>query len=80
MFTDMNFQTAYTTILICFAIAVVMPIGFRVYLAMENKRRDREQGTHIEAEETRIVHLDTDESLEEVDETDIQNRSFRYIL
>ncbi|KAL4898026.1 major facilitator superfamily domain-containing protein [Aspergillus ambiguus] len=75
-----NYTTAYTEILVCFGITIVLTIIFRVYLDMVNKQRDREQGVHIEAEESRVVHLDTDDSLDEVDETDIQNRSFRYVL
>jgi MFS transporter, ACS family, allantoate permease len=46
----------------------------------ENSRRDKEQGMHINPEETRGVDLHADVSLEQVDETDRQNRSFRYIL
>ncbi|KAF9890765.1 hypothetical protein FE257_005634 [Aspergillus nanangensis] len=75
-----NYKTAYTTILICFAITIVMALGFRVYLQLENRRRDREQGVRIDAEESRPVHVDADEDLDQVDETDKQNRSFRYVL
>ncbi|GES57250.1 pantothenate transporter [Aspergillus terreus] len=75
-----NYTTAYTTILVCFVITIFLVIGLRIYLDLVNKRRDRKQGVHIDAEESRAVHLDTDDSLEEVDETDKQNRSFRYVL
>lgn len=52
----------------------------RFYLSWENGRRDKEQGVHIDPEEVRHVDLETDGDLLNVDETDIQNKSFRYIL
>jgi MFS family permease len=75
-----GYETAYTTILTCFAIAIVMAAGFRVYLAWTNSSRDKSQGVHIDPEETRKIDLHADEGLDRVDETDIQNLSFRYIL
>lgn len=57
-----------------------MLIGLRVYLDLENKRRDHLQGTHISAEDIRDVDLHTDEALIEIDETDRENMSFRYAL
>ncbi|PYI27669.1 MFS general substrate transporter [Aspergillus indologenus CBS 114.80] len=75
-----EYHTAYTTILICFVITIGLAAVLRVYLAWENRRRDREQGVHVRAEEVRRVVLGEDDGLEMVDETDIQNRSFRYIL
>ena len=51
-----------------------------MYLDWENRRRNRLQGVRIDAEEKRAVHLETDEGLADVDETDVQNQSFRYIL
>lgn len=52
----------------------------RFYLAWENNRRDKEQGVQRDPEETRQVDLNTDGTLLDVDETDVQNRNFRYIL
>lgn len=46
----------------------------------ENARRDKEQGIKIDPEETRRIALDTDENVLQVDQTDKQNRSFRYVL
>lgn len=57
-----------------------MVIVFRLYLSWENGRRDKEQGVKINPEDVRHVDLDNDEGLLQVDETDIQNRNFRYIL
>ncbi|RSL95380.1 hypothetical protein CEP52_012069 [Fusarium oligoseptatum] len=73
-------QTAYTTILACFAITIVLVVAMRFYLAWENNRRDKEQGVQRDPEETRQVDLHTDGTLLDVDETDVQNRNFRYIL
>ncbi|KAF7555492.1 hypothetical protein G7Z17_g2110 [Cylindrodendrum hubeiense] len=75
-----NYHTAYTTILVCFAITIVLVIVFRLFLSWENGRRDKEQGVNINPEDVRHVDLDSDEGLLQVDETDIQNKNFRYIL
>ncbi|KAL4808353.1 major facilitator superfamily domain-containing protein [Aspergillus unguis] len=75
-----TYSTAYTTILTCYAIAIVMAALFRVYLSWTNSRRDKAQGVHIDPEETREIDLHVDEELNNVDETDLQNRGFRYIL
>ncbi|KAL4932257.1 major facilitator superfamily domain-containing protein [Aspergillus undulatus] len=75
-----SYGTAYTTILTCYAISIVMAAGFRVYLGWTNSQRDRAQGVHIDPEDHREVDLQADEELEHVDETDLQNKSFRYIL
>ncbi|KAJ4328668.1 hypothetical protein N0V84_000859 [Fusarium piperis] len=72
--------TAYTTILACFSITIVLVVAMLFYLAWENNRRDKEQGVNRDPEETRQVDLNTDGTLLQVDETDIQNRNFRYIL
>lgn len=57
-----------------------MAILLRIYLAWTNSRRDREQGVHVDPEDSRGIDLHADEELEGVDETDMQNRGFRYIL
>ncbi|KAL4882035.1 major facilitator superfamily domain-containing protein [Aspergillus karnatakaensis] len=75
-----GYETAYTTILTCFAIAIVMAALLRVYLSWTNNKRDQAQGVHINPEETREIDLNADEGLDHVDETDIQNVGFRYIL
>ncbi|KAJ6099660.1 hypothetical protein N7467_001195 [Penicillium canescens] len=75
-----NYHTAYTTILVCYAITIGLLVGFRFYLMWENARRDKEQGVKIDPEEVRQISLSPDEEVLQVDETDIQNRSFRYIL
>ncbi|KAF4469791.1 hypothetical protein FALBO_3297, partial [Fusarium albosuccineum] len=75
-----SYHTAYTTILVCFAITIVFVVAMRFYLAWENRRRDNEQGVQRDPEETRHVDLSEDGTLLDVDETDIQNRNLRYIL
>ncbi|KAL4735707.1 major facilitator superfamily domain-containing protein [Aspergillus similis] len=75
-----GYSTAYTTILACYVISIVMAAVFRVYLDWTNKRRDQAQGIHIDPEEHREIDLQADEELDHVDETDIQNQSFRYIF
>lgn len=57
-----------------------MAVGFRVYLDWANNKRDQAQGICIDPEETRKIDLHADEELDHVDETDLQNQSFRYIL
>lgn len=74
-----RYNTAFQGILICNAIATVVMLVLRQYMAWENKRRDREQGVHIDPEvdddgaHSRLVK-------DGVDETDWQNRRFRYYL
>ncbi|KAJ5979558.1 hypothetical protein N7481_006856 [Penicillium waksmanii] len=75
-----NYHTAYTTILVCYAISIGLLVGFRFYLVWENARRDKEQGVKIDPEETRRIEITTDEDINHVDQTDKQNRYFRYIL
>jgi hypothetical protein len=57
-----------------------MILGLRFYLQWENGRRDALQGLFIDAEEVREVDLQTDEALAMLDETDWENKSFRYVL
>ena len=73
-------QTAYTTILACYAITIGLVVVFRFYLMWENSRRDKEQGVKVDPEEVRRVNISTDEDVFQVDQTDKENRSFRYIL
>lgn len=39
-----HYPTAFRTIMICYALVVLMALGLRVYLTFENKRRDRVEG------------------------------------
>jgi MFS transporter, ACS family, allantoate permease len=57
-----------------------MVVAGRMLLSWRNGRRDKDQGVQINPEESRHVDLTTDGTLLSVDETDIQNKNFRYIL
>lgn len=57
-----------------------MILALRFYLSWENKKRDKAQGVHLDAEDIREVDLQTDEALAVLDETDWENKSFRYVL
>jgi hypothetical protein len=46
----------------------------------ENARRDKEQGVKIDPEASRQILLSAEESRLQVDQTDKENKSFRYIL
>ncbi|KAL5365943.1 major facilitator superfamily domain-containing protein [Aspergillus floccosus] len=74
------YQTAYTTWMICFVLTIFLSLGMRVYLRWENRRRDREQEMHVDAEDKLTVDFQTDGQLDNVDETDRMNRGFRYVL
>lgn len=75
-----RYQGAFEGIMICMIVAALSIMVLRQYMAWENKRRDREQGVHIdpeieggESEHTRLVRAG-------VDETDWSNKEFRYFL
>ncbi|QPC73346.1 hypothetical protein HYE68_004098 [Fusarium pseudograminearum] len=75
-----NYHTAYTTIMVCFAITIALVVGMYFYLTWENRRRDQEQGERRDPEASQRVDLIADGMLLEVDETDKENKNFRYIL
>ncbi|PLN86690.1 permease of the major facilitator superfamily [Aspergillus taichungensis] len=75
-----GYDTAFATILACSAIVFAITLVFHIYLRRVNGKRDREQGVYIDPEEHREVHLQADEELDRVDETDMQNKDFRYVL
>ncbi|KAF4953956.1 hypothetical protein FGADI_5605 [Fusarium gaditjirri] len=75
-----GYHTAYTTIMVCYAITIALVVGVYFYLTWENRRRDNEQGVERDPEESRKVDLTEDGTLLQVDETDMQNKNFRYIL
>ncbi|OJJ38114.1 hypothetical protein ASPWEDRAFT_104581 [Aspergillus wentii DTO 134E9] len=75
-----SYHTAYTTIMICFAVTIAMAAIFRVYLQWENHRRDKTQGVSIDPEASRAVRLGVDDRILAVDETDGRNKSFRYVV
>ncbi len=75
-----TYKTAFQGIMVCMIIACLSMVTLRQYMALQNKRRDREQGVCIDPETT--GNQDTQEHLVRagVDETDWSNKSFRYFL
>lgn len=77
----LTIQTAFTALLSIYCLVIVFLALFRVYLNWENKRRDKDQGVCIDPEARDdspgvVQH----ENAEEIDETDWENKSFRYYL
>lgn len=74
--------------LVVYCVDVVLLILFRVYLQQANAKRDREQGVHIEPEprdgdvaiDVRGVEEESTHATEPLDQTDGENRNFRYYL
>ncbi|KUJ12394.1 MFS general substrate transporter [Mollisia scopiformis] len=70
-----KYVLAITIILVCFCAALLCGIGLRVYMSMENKKRDRQFG-ELQT---------TEEKLEGMrfgmhDKTELENVDFRYVL
>ena len=61
----------------CISLGLI--IAFRQYLDWENKRRDKAQGVHIDAESPQSNETPT-VIVEATDQTDFENKSFRYYL
>ncbi|KAH6688330.1 major facilitator superfamily domain-containing protein [Plectosphaerella plurivora] len=74
-----TYETAFTALLIIYCIIIVLVLAFRQYLAWENKRRDSIQGVSIDPEAKDAAPPQV-EAMREVDETDWENKSFRYYL
>ncbi|KAH6991399.1 major facilitator superfamily domain-containing protein [Ilyonectria sp. MPI-CAGE-AT-0026] len=76
-----TYQTAFTALLAIYCLVIVLLASFRVYLNWENKRRDKDQGVCIDPEaRDNSPAVVQDENTEEIDETDWENKSFRYYL
>jgi ACS family allantoate permease-like MFS transporter len=54
-------------------------LTLRQYIQWENRRRDKAQGLHIDPETVRAEREDIEAQMI-ADETDWENKSFRYIL
>ncbi|KAJ5365462.1 hypothetical protein N7517_008348 [Penicillium concentricum] len=80
------YQTAFTSMLIIFIVDIVLLVLFRLYLNYENKKRNLEQGFEIDPEAPSVENFTTSmgrtpsEVEEREDQTDWENRTFRYIL
>ncbi|KAF5723103.1 vitamin H transporter [Fusarium mundagurra] len=74
-----KYRTAFTALFVIFCILIGLILAFRQYLAWENLRRDKAQGVYIDAESP---ERDATPSavMEATDETDFENKNFRYFL
>ncbi|KAJ9622827.1 hypothetical protein H2204_011436 [Knufia peltigerae] len=78
-----KYTTAFTSIMAVSAFDIVLLFLFRCYLDWMNKKRDREQGIHIDPEIRGVDDVDESRihpSTEGEDLTDWQNQRFRYVL
>ena len=61
------------------AVSVVAAFLLRQYMDWENKRRDRQQGVHIDPEDVDKKNIEIPVDADN-DSTDWENKSLRYIL
>jgi hypothetical protein len=64
---------------VIFCILIGLILAFRQYLAWENTRRDKAQGVYIDAESPDRDAM-SGAVMEATDETDFENKNFRYYL
>jgi hypothetical protein len=57
-----------------------MAVFLRIYLHWQNQRRDKQQGTYVDPEDSRLEDSQSAVALENLDETDMENKRFRYVL
>ena len=57
-----------------------MAMIMRMYLDWQNRRRDKAQGVHLDAEKRQDADVVDDDHLTDADETDVKNKQFRYVL
>ncbi|KAL3457758.1 major facilitator superfamily domain-containing protein [Aspergillus heterothallicus] len=74
-----NYESAWLGIMISLAIALVAILALRQLLQFQNQRRDRQQGVAIDPESREVMETEEVVVLDK-DETDWENRSFRYYL
>ncbi|RBQ77689.1 hypothetical protein FVER14953_05682 [Fusarium verticillioides] len=74
-----KYETAFTALFVIFCILIGLILAFRQYLAWENSRRDKAQGVHIDAESPDRDAM-SGAVMEATDETDFENKNFRYYL
>ncbi|KAL2857735.1 major facilitator superfamily domain-containing protein [Aspergillus pseudoustus] len=74
-----DYESAWLGIMISLAIAVVSILALRQVLQFQNRCRDRQQGIKIDPESREAVEAEEVVALDK-DETDWENRTFRYYL
>lgn len=75
-----RYNGAFEGIMICMILAGLSIMALRQYMAWENKRRDRDQGVSIDPEVEDAVQTNARLVKAGVDETDWENKQFRYFL
>ncbi len=80
-----HYRTGCKICIICLCLGILDILVLRQYMDWDNKRRDRVQGVCIEAEHSKLIELDGGSGAVQLppsgmDETDLEQESFRYIL
>lgn len=80
-----HYRTGCKICIICLCLGILDILVLRQYMDWDNKKRDRVQGFCIEAEPSKLVELDGGSGVVQLppsglDETDLEQESFRYIL
>lgn len=76
-----RYNSAFEGILVCMVISALSIMALRQYMDWENKRRDREYGVHIDPEVKGSADSTADHLVQAgLDETDWENKRFRYYL
>jgi ACS family allantoate permease-like MFS transporter len=80
-----HYRTGCKICIICLCLGILDILVLRQYMDWNNKRRDRVQGVCIEAEPSKLIELDGGSGVVQLppsgmDETDLEQESFRYIL
>jgi MFS transporter, ACS family, allantoate permease len=80
-----HYRTGCKICIICLCLGILDILVLRQYMDWDNKKKDRVQGVCIEAEPSKLVELDGGSGVVQLppsglDETDLEQESFRYIL
>jgi MFS transporter, ACS family, allantoate permease len=75
-----TYPTAFTAMLTCFCLAIGVITALRIVMDLQNKKRDKDQGVNIDPGKQDNEECQVDMEVVKVDETDWENRKFRYIL
>ncbi|KAH8645733.1 putative vitamin H transporter [Xylariales sp. PMI_506] len=70
-----SYPTAFTSLLICFCLAIASIVSLAFYMSLQNNKRDKEN-----LSSSAVIDGENLDSSMTVDETDWENKSFRYCL
>lgn len=73
-----SYPSGFAAILVCLAVSILIILSLRVYLILENKRRDREGQITSDFVEVDGVAVHISE-LNQLDKTDYELKQFRYV-